>query len=240
MHTHPSALLLLAARWLSETALLPQQKQEQTQKVLRIKFERVKTEMEEQVAELETFLREMEGGFDILMPQDLNASIFELSSSSSPSSVPASLHQEMSERKEEEEEENEEEEEVLEWQSAGFSVGAEEEVDDMLRRYGIESSSYELEISFDKDFSRAEQEENSDSIPLEKEERTEEKLESFSDNRSEEGSQPILECLRNDLRAVKRVYLPLVTEWYNVLLKVDFPRNETSVAGEGSSPLLLV
>jgi len=229
MHTHPSALLLLAARWLSETALLPQQKQEQTQKVLRIKFERVKTEMEEQVAELETFLREMEGGFDILMPQDLNASIFELSSSSSPSSVPASLHQEMSERKEEEEEENEEEEEVLEWQSAGFSVGAEEEVDDMLRRYGIESSSYELEISFDKDFSRAE-----------KEERTEEKLESFSDNRSEEGSQPILECLRNDLRAVKRVYLPLVTEWYNVLLKVDFPRNETSVAGEGSSPLLLV
>lgn len=206
------------------------QREEQTQKILRVKFERVKKEIDEHVVEqLQPFLREMEGCFDILMPRDFDAA------SASASLAVASAASTEGKGKEKVIGGDDDGDEVgLEWESVLGADGDEEEddedeegVDDVLRRHGIGSGgAYELNISFDKSFASMmdddEEEEEQVAGGSVATNTAEERRDGDAEARKET-NKPVVDCLRNDLRAVTRRYGPLVDEWYDVLLKVDFP-----------------
>lgn len=210
------------------------QREEQTQKILRVKFERVKKEIDEHVAEqLQPFLREMEGCFDILMPRD-----FDATSASASLAVASAAASTEGKGKEKVIDGDDDGDEVgLEWESVLGADGDEEEdeedeeeVDDVLRRHGIGSgSAYELNISFDKSFASMMDGDDDDEDEEEQvvggsiaTNTAAERRDGDAEARKET-NKPVVDCLRNDLRAVTRRYGPLVDEWYDVLLKVDFP-----------------
>lgn len=213
------------------------QREEQTQKILRVKFERVKKEIDEYVVEqLQPFLLEMDGCFDILMPRDFDAAA--ASASISVASAAARASSTEGKGKEKAIDDGDDGDEVgLEWEPV---LGADEdeeeeeddeEVDDVLRRHGIGSGgAYELNISFDKSFaSMMDGDDGNDEGEEEQVLGASDATNTAAERRDgdaevrKETNKPVVDCLRNDLRAVTRRYGPLVDEWYDVLLKVDFP-----------------
>jgi hypothetical protein len=217
------------------------QREEQTQKILRVKFERVQKEVEEHADELEALLREMDGCFDILMPRDFDAP----PAAAPPAAPQASVGKGKEKATDDDGDESFDldkyaaDEDELEWESVDDGQQEEdedeEEVDDVLRRHGIGSGgAYELNISFDKSFASMMDEENDDDGGGGggEERDGDEALKTGNGDQEErqETSKPVAECLRNNLRAVTRRYGPLVDEWYDVALKVDFPLPNTESA----------
>lgn len=183
----------------------------------------MKKEIDEYQAELNPLFQEMEGCFDILMPREFD-------------NVASSNTTTRDEKGKERMDAEEDEEEEIEWDSTHDTAegkakddldwdafeedDAEQDgdVDDVLRRHGIGNSGYELNITFDKSFAdltrdEADEEDSHGSAS----EGTQ-----GGEKRPDSGKEAIIECLRNDLLVLKRRYIPLIDDWYDVLLRVEF------------------